>query len=453
MIGVPFEEYDEVRVGIVGVGSRGYHMLDRFLAVPQVRITAIADAYEPRAHSAAARVVAAGQAEPAVYAGGEVSYEAAPDAAYEAALEASRRAGSEQPADHHNDYRGLCARDDVDFVFTAGPWEWHHPVAMAAMRAGKHVGVELPLAMELGHLWELVDTSERTRRHCIQVENVSYGRTELRLLRMVHAGLLGELTYGAGGYIHDLRHNLFARPNRDSTELGVLYRRAWHARLDGCLYPNHGLAPIAAYMDINRGDRFTTLTSFSTPSRGLEQYRDQHVPPDHPAWADGKYVAGDRNISLLETAKGRRVRLEHDVTSPHPATRINYLAGTRGVFEESTHSDHARVYVETDLADHQWRDAGQYTDYEHWLWTDIGEQATEQGGHGGMDYMLVWRLVQTMRLGLVPDIDVYDSATWSAPLPLSAHSLKQGSNPVNFPDFIRDSWRSHRPGLDTTRSA
>lgn len=442
MIDVPFEGHDEVRIGIVGVGNRGFGLLNVLLTIPQVRVTAIADVYAPRARSAAARVAETGQPQPAVYTGGAPSYDEAPQAAYDAAVDAARRAASEQLGDH-DDYRGLCARDDVDLVLSITPWEWHYPTAMAAMRAGKHVAVELPMAMELDHLWRLVRTSERTQRHCIQIENVSYGQNELRLLRMAHAGLFGEVTHGAGGYLHDLRHNLFFRANRDSDALGVLYRRPWHTRLDACLYPNHGLAPIAACMDINRGDRFVRLSSTTTEPLGLAAFREDNVPKDDPAWKE-TYVNGDRNSCVLETARGRRVRVEHDVTSPRPYSRINSLAGTSGIFEDYE----PRIYLEPEMSDHQWGSWEDYADYDHWLWTDIGDTG---GGHGGMDYLMLWRLIQTMRLGLVPDIDVYDSATWSAPVALSATSLQRGGKPVPYPDFTGGRWREYRPGLDTER--
>lgn len=418
MIGVPFEQHNQVRLGVVGVGNRGYGMLAQFLNVPNALVTAIADHYEPRARSAAARVVAAGQPEPAIHAGNDDSYEA------------------------------LCARDDVDFVYNATPWEWHHPVAVAAMNGGKHVGVELPLAMTLHDLWELVDTSERTRRHCIQLENVSYGQNELRLLRMAHDGLFGELLHGAGGYVHDLRHNLFFRANRDSDELGVTYRRIWNTKLNACHYPNHGLAPIAACMDINRGDRFVSLSSTTTPALGLAAFRKTNVPEDHPSW-DETYINGDRNTCLIETHNGRHIRVEHDVTSPHPYTRINSIAGTHGVFEDFIPTrDESRIYLEPDMFGDLWGSWDNYADYDHWLWKEIGGG---DDGHGGIDYLTAWRLVQTMRLGLVPDIDVYDSAAWSAPVALSALSLQAHGTPIPFPDFTRGRWQEYRPGLDTTR--
>lgn len=450
MIEVPFEEHgDEVRVGIVGVGHRGYGMIEEFLNVPGVRITAIADTFGPRAHSAAARVVEAGHPKPAVYTGGAPSYDVDAHAAYEAAVKASRRARKVEPDKNANDYIGLCSRDDVDFVYTATPWEWHHPIAMAAMRAGKHVGVECPMAMTMDHLWELVDTCEATRRHCVQLENNTYDSDPLRIMNMAHAGLFGELISGACGYLHDLRYEMFIRSNRDSSFRGTPYRRLWNTRLDGCFYPTHGLGLMAMYMDINRGDRFTTLVAkASYPARGLDAYRERYVPKDNPVW-DEEYIKGDKTMCLIETAKGRLVRLEHDVTTAYPGnTEINHLAGTVGRYEdEEVHPVTPDIFIAPDKPEREndWGNWDDYAEYDHWLVKKFGDG----GSHGGSDYRAVWQLIQAMRLGLAPVIDVYDSATWSAPVPLSVESLEKGGREVRFPDFTRGNWEVYHKGLDS----
>lgn len=451
MIEVPFEEHgDEVRVGIVGVGHRGYGMIDEFLNVPGVRITAVADTFGPRAHSAAARVVEAGHPEPAVYTGGAPSYDVDAHAAYEAAVEASRRARVVEPDRSANDYTGLCARDDVDIIYNAAPWEWHHPVAMAAMRAGKHVAVECPMAMTMDHLWELVDTCEATRRHCVQLENNTYDDDVMRVMNMAHAGLFGELLSGACGYLHDLRYEMFIRSNRDSTFRGTPYRRLWNTRLDAAYYPTHGIGLMAMYMDINRGDRFTTLTAkASYPPRGIAEYRERWVPKDSPVW-DEEYIKGDRTMCLLETAKGRVVNLDHSTSTAYPGnTEINHVQGTRGRYEdEEVHPVTPDVFFDPDEPEREgdWGNWDDYAEYDHWL---VKKFDGEGGSHGGSDYRAVWQLVQAMRLGLPPVIDVYDSAAWSAPVPLSADSLARGGRQVDFPDFTRGNWESYHRGLDS----
>ncbi|WP_208325951.1 Gfo/Idh/MocA family protein [Amycolatopsis arida] len=408
MMGVPFERHDTIRVGIIGLGNRGGSMLPLFLAVEGIRVTALCDV-DPARVAAATRVVTrAGQPEPARFTEG-------PDA-----------------------YERLCRRDDVDFVYVATPWEAHVPMALAALRGGKHVGVECPIATTIEELWELVDASERTRRHCIQLENCCYGRNELRALRMAHDGLFGELLHGSGAYLHDLRELLFS-----DTYYAGQWRRAWHTRIDGDLYPTHGLGPVAAYMDVNRGDRLVRMTSMSTPALGLADYRAQHVPAGDPKWRE-RYVNGDVTMSLIQTERGRVIHLVHGVSNPHPYSRLNHLAGTKGVFEDYP----PRIYLEPDATDHRWRSWDDYQRHDHWLWTDVGPGP---GGHGGMDYLMLYRLGQTMRLGLPPDMDVYDAAAWNAPFALSVLSVRYGGVPVSFPDFTRGQWRTPHPGTDSTK--
>ncbi|MFB6435162.1 Gfo/Idh/MocA family protein [Streptomyces sp. NPDC056411] len=408
MIGVPFESRSTVRVGIVGLGNRGGTMIDLFLAVPGVRVVALCDPVKEKTAKAAKKVTTAGQPAPAVYTNGE------------------------------QDFENLCKRGDVDFVYVATPWDRHFEMARAAMLNGKHVGVECPIALRLDQLWELVDLSERTRRHCMQLENCCYGRNEMRVLRMAHAGLFGELLHGAGAYLHDLRGLMF-----DPTYYEGPWRRLWHTRLRGDLYPNHGFGPVANYMDINRGDRAVRISSFGTQALGLAAYRKEHMPAGDPSWKES-YIESDRTVSLVQTAKGRVIRLEHDVSTPHPYSRINSLGGTKGVFEDYPE----RIYIEPDQSNDEWGDFSRYAEWDHWLWK---EHANPPGGHGGMDYMLVFRLMQCMRLGLVPDFDVYDAATWTAPVPLSDRSIKAGGTPQEIPDFTRGMWKKSRPGMDSPK--
>ncbi|MFF6777296.1 Gfo/Idh/MocA family protein [Streptomyces sp. NPDC012637] len=411
MAGVPFDARSTVRVALVGLGNRGGSMIDLYLALPDVRVVAVCDPVRAKAERAAAKVVAAGQPAPAVYANGE------------------------------EDYLQLYQRTDVDFVHVATPWDLHFEQAKQAMLHGKHVGVECPVALRLDHLWELVDLSEQTRRHCMQLENCCYGRNEMRVLRMAHAGKFGELLHGAGAYNHDLRELMFSPTYYEGP-----WRRLWHTRLRGDLYPNHGFGPVANYMDVNRGDRVVSISSVGTPALGLAEYRAANMPKNDPSWKES-YIESDRTISLVRTAKGRVIRLEHDVSTPHPYSRINSLGGTRGVFEDYP----ARIYLEPDHKGHQWGDFGAYAaDFDHWLWK---EHADPPGGHGGMDYIMVFRLMQCMRLGLVPDFDVYDAATWTSPVPLSHASIKAGGAPQPIPDFTRGEWRGERSGVDSVRPA
>lgn len=405
----PFEGFEEVRLGLIGVGLRGGEQLGRWLEVEGCTVTAVCDLEMQRAEEAADAVEDAGQSRPETY-GGE------------------------------DDYLDLVENDDVDLVYVATPWEWHHAQAKSAMENGKHVLVELPIATSMADIWDLVVTSERTRKHCMLAENVSYGQHELRILLMAKAGLFGDLLHGSGGYVHDLRDPYLFGGAYHPEE----WRRRWQTHTNASHYPMHGLAPLAAAMDVNRGDRFDRLMSITTPALGLALYREENLPSDHPAW-DDDYISGDRNTCFIQTVGGRFIRVEHEVNSPHPYTRANTLVGTRGAWTE----DPQRIYLESlGHDDHQWREfEDDFAEYDHWLWEDHDGG----GGHGGMDYIMQWRTIQLMRLGLTPDIDVYDSAAWCSVVPLSEKSLDIGSRPVTVPDFTRGYWEEERPGLERDR--
>ncbi|HJQ19232.1 MAG TPA: Gfo/Idh/MocA family oxidoreductase [Gemmatimonadaceae bacterium] len=399
MKGVPFERHETVRIGIVGTGLRGRSVLHEFLGLDNVRVTAIADVVPDKMALASKMITDAGMPAPATHDG-----------------------------DHG--FERLVQRDDVDFVYTATPWEWHTPVTLAALAAGKHCGSECPIGTTLKDLWALVDASEKARRHCLQLENCNYGETEMLVNRMVHDGVFGEVLHGEAAYLHDLREILFE--TRDEG----LWRRAWHTRVNANLYPTHGLGPVSWYLDVNHGDRYDYLVSVAGPHRGLELYREANIP-DHndPRWRE-QYVNGDHNTSILRTVKGKTVMLQHDVANPRPYTRHNRVQGTKGAFEDYP----PRVYVEGQAGGERWADIESWKQtHTHPLWTQLRERAVN-GGHGGMDFVMAYRLVQCLHDGLVPDYDVYDAATWSAPFPLSEMSLAKGSAPMKFPDFTRGMW-------------
>ncbi|MGP4087225.1 Gfo/Idh/MocA family protein [Streptomyces sp. KR55] len=420
MINVPFDAYRTVRVALIGLGNRGHGMASGWAAVPGCIVTAVCDVRADRARRTADKLVAEGRPRPAEYGGSADAYER------------------------------MLRREDIDLVYVATPWEFHYEQGRAALLSGRHAIVELPVATELHELWDLVDTSERMRRHLFLSENCSYGRNELAMLKMAHDGLFGDVTNGHGGYLHDLRELLFS-----DTYYTDAWRRLWHTRSTASFYPMHGLAPIAAAMDINRGDRMTTLRATATEPRGLADYRERFIPRSHPSWKE-TYINGDLITCLIDTAQGRVIRAEHEVSSPRPYSRINSLAGSRGIFEDYagvTSASGGRVYLEPDHSGHIWRPFDTYLkEFDHWLWQKIGDDAANNGGHGGMDYVLQWRTVQQMRAGLIPDMDVYDAAVWCSPIPLSVKSLAAQGRPVAVPDFTRGSWVNRRTGLDSRPS-
>jgi hypothetical protein len=398
MIGVPFAPVAP-RIGLIGTGGRGTSLLQNLLAA-DARVLALCDVVREKAEHAQSLVVQAGQTSPEIYTNDDHAFES------------------------------LVARDDLDLVIIATPWDWHVKMAVAAMTHGKHAAVEVPAATTIEDCWKLVDTSEQTRRHCMMLENCCYGYNETLILRMVHEGLFGDLLYGEGAYIHDLREELF------STKGEGLWRRTAHTLRDGNLYPTHGLGPVANYMGIQRGDRFDYIVSVSTPQRGLDQYRKAHLPASDPRWAE-RYLAGDMNTSIIKTANGLSITLKHDTSNPHPYDRINVIAGTKGVFADYP----PRIYFDGQAGEEAWGSIDAWKEHQHPLWKQEGEIAKKLGGHGGMDYIMLYRLVQCMRGGLAPDLDVYDAAAWSAPGPLSRASVAAGSAPVQFPDFTRGQWK------------
>jgi hypothetical protein len=400
MLGVPFAKHDVVRVAIVGTGLRGRSVLRELLAIEGVRVTALADIVPEKAQRAAAMVTAAGQPAPALFTDGERHFER------------------------------LVQRDDIDLVYTATPWQWHTPVCLAAMRAGKHAATEVPAALTVDECWELVDTSEETRRHCLMLENCCYGNSELTVLRMVREGVFGTLLHAEAAYLHDLRRILFE--NRDEG----LWRRFPHTERDTNFYPTHGLGPVAQYLGVHRGDRFDYLVSMSSPEAGLTEWREATEPRDSAKWRE-TYVAGDVNTSLVRTARGRTILLQHDVVNPRPYSRLNNLQGSKAVFNDYP----PRLYIDGAAGGERWTPLSEYRErYEHPLWTAVGEVARRLGGHGGMDFVMAYRLVQCMREGLAPDFDVYDAAAWSVPYALCEQSIRRGSEPVKCPDFTRGDW-------------
>ncbi|WP_152360434.1 Gfo/Idh/MocA family protein [Microlunatus speluncae] len=403
MINVPFEGRDRVRIGLVGAGNRGSSLLGNLLAIDGAQVVAVADASSGRAGEAADRIAAAGW----------------PRAA----------AGTDATA--------LIERDDVDLVIIASPWELHTPLAVAAMRAGKHAAVEVPAALTLDDCWALVDASEQTRRHCVMLENCNYGYNELLVLNLVRDGVLGELLHAEAAYLHDLRRPLMT---------DKAWRRKAHVDYDANLYPTHGLGPVAAYLDVNRGDRFVRMTSMSSASRGLDAWRNDHPDELDPSTAGEVYRCGDINTSIVATQRGRTILLQHQVVGPRPYSRRNEIVGTKGIFTDFP----PRIFVEDPDDPEQpeeYAELDAFRQYEHALWTEEGARARESGGHGGMDYLMLLRLITAMRSGAVPEMDVYDAAAWSAPAPLSVASVAAGGAPVDFPDFTCGRWAESRPGI------
>jgi hypothetical protein len=396
---------DTVRVGFVGVGGMGSAHVQNYLNIDGLEIKAVCDIVPAKVERVQKWCQEAGKAVPAGYTKGPL------------------------------DFKRLCETEDLDLVMTATPWEWHVPVCLAAMKNGKHAATEVPAAMSLDDCWELVETAEKFGKHCQMMENCCYDRIELMTLNLVRQGVLGEILHAEAGYLHDLREVKFSKDGEG------LWRRAWAQKLNGNLYPTHGLGPVAQCMNINRGDAFDILVSFSSPTRGLHEYAVEKFGADSPQ-AREKYVLGDVNTSLIRTKLGKTIILIHDTNLPRPYTRINLVQGTKGL----AHKWPDRIYVEGKAAKmHEWDDFEKFAaEYDHPLWKAIASKG-EGRGHGGMDYIEDYRLITSLRKGEPLDQDVYDAAAWSAVVGASCKSVAKNGRPIEIPDFTRGLWKTNPP--------
>ncbi len=425
VMGLKTPKMERVRVGFIGLGARGGGHLGDMLKIEGAEVTALCDTHQPTLDRALKRVAEAGRPQPAAFGGG-------PDA-----------------------YKKMLERDDVDIVYIATPWDLHTPQALDAMRAGKHAFSEVPAAVTTEECWALVDTAEKTRRHCMMLENVNYGREELMVLNMVRQGLFGDLLHGEAAYIHELRGQM----NQVDHGTGS-WRTLHYARRTGNLYPTHGLGPVAQYMGINQSDRFDYLSSVSSPALGRPLFAKERFPADHK-WNQIKdWRCGDINTTIIKTVKGRSIMVQWDETSPRPYTRHNLIQGTRGAFagfpnrialdrkkQELPPAIQKMLGDKASMSYHEWNQdmAPWYEAYDHPLWKRMGAEAARVGGHGGMDFIMNWRVIYCLRNGEPLDQTVYDAAAWSAVGPLSADSVTHRSRSVDVPDFTRGVWEKTPP--------
>jgi hypothetical protein len=404
---------ERVRVAVIGL-NRGFTHVSSCLGIEFAEVVAVCDMREDRAKRAADACEKKTGKRPAVYGGTE------------------------------NIWEEMVARDDIDAVYIATPWEWHVPMALKVMEQGKHAFVEVAAAVTVDDCWRLVDTSERTQRHCVMLENCCYGENELFVLNLARQGVFGKLTHAECAYLHDLRETLFALGTEGD------WRRNYHWEYNGNLYPTHGLGPVAQYLGVGRGDQFKFLVSTSSQEMSLTAYRDAHQP-NGGKHAKEKYICGDMNTSLIKTELGRTIMVQHDVVSPRPYSRINALYGTGGVFFDypaRLSVDHPKEYGLDADSSEDWladKDMQMMRDkFTHPLWKKLAERA-KGGGHGGMDFVMNWRLLDCLRRGATPDSVVYDAAAWSSIIETSVHSVAHGSAPVNIPDFTRGLWKTMSP--------
>ncbi len=336
-----------------------------------------------------------------------------------------------------DDWKKVCELKNVDLVYSCTPWGIHTPIAVYAMEHGKHVATEVPAATTVEECWQLVNTSEKTRKHCMMLENCCYDFFEMATLNMAQKGIFGEIVHVEGAYIHDLRFLNFESPANGG------YQDMWRLKLSenhtGNPYPTHGLGPVCQALNIHRGDKMNTLVSMSSNQFGMTEYAKQKYGESADS-AKINYELGDMNTTLIRTQKGKTIMIQHDVTSPRPYNRIHMISGTKGFAQK-----YPIPGIALDPAAHNFLPQAQMDSllkvYEHPIVKEMGEKAKKVGGHGGMDFIMDSRLIYCLRNGLPLDQDVYDAAEWSCLTQLSELSVRNGSIPVKMPDFTRGDWK------------
>lgn len=414
MCGYAAPKLDKVRIGFVGFGMRGPGAVERMSYIEGVEIVALCDQYDDRVEKMQQLLEKQGLPRARSYSGNKEAW------------------------------KEMCQNPDIDLIYITTPWEWHTPMAVYAMENCKHVAVEVPAAKTIKECWQLVKTSEKTRKYCMMLENCCYDFFELLTLNMARQGFFGELVHGEAAYIHELL-NL----NFDKNGYSEMWRLKENQHRNGNLYPTHGLGSICQAMNINRGDKMEYLTSVSSADFQMAEKAKELASKDtfYTEFETGHY-RGNMNTTTIRTEKGRTIMVQHDVTSTRPYSRIHLLSGTKGI--ACKWPEPARIATGDEwLNDDEMKKLEEQ--YTPEIVKKIGEMAKKVGGHGGMDFMMDWRLIDCLRNGLPLDQDVYDAALWSSVAPLSEKSVANRSNSVDVPDFTRGSYQINKP-LDISLS-
>ena len=408
----------KIRVGFVGIGSRGSGAVHRVSMIPGVDIVALCDKNPDRVKENQAWLAARKyRIVPKEYVGDEA-------------------------------YKDLCDFGECDVVYCATPWALHQPVALRALLGGKIALVEVTSALTVDESWELVEASEKWRIPCMQLENCVYGEIELLELNLARLGMFGEINHAEGAYIHDLREIIPSVGTHYNTEW--IWRYGENMAHKGNRYPTHGLVPICQTMGINRGDRFDYLVSLENGPHNVnyEYFKKEFLTDADPRKKDPPAAMGDMNTTLIKTVNGKSIMVQHDVSSPRPYSRINLISGTRGIvrdfpfqcaFEDKCFDGKAHGWFSD-------ADAAKIREkYMHPMWRDVSDMAKKVGGHGGMDFIMDLRWAWCLQNGEPLDMDVYDLAATSCICELTETSVRNGSKPVSIPDFTRGNWRNVKP--------
>ena len=408
MCGYAAPKLDTIRVGVVGLGSRGGGALHRLSYIDGVEIVAICDEIQVIAEKAKARIKTDGH--PAIiYAGKEDSW------------------------------KEMCRRDDIDLIYITTPWALHTPIAVYSMEHGKHVATEIAAAKTVKECWELVETSERTKKHCVILENCCYDFFELLTLSLARNGFFGEIIHAEGAYIHEIGESFFFRGKP-----GRSWRLKENMERNGNLYPTHGLGPVAQIMNLNRGNQMDYMVSMSSNDFMMNEYaKELSKKEDYfKQFIDGTY-RGNMNSSIIRTVKGQTILLQHDVTTPRPYSRLHTISGTKAIAQKYPNPPRIAIGREDWLDETKMKELEE--EYNPPLIRKMLDIAKKVGGHGGMDFLMDWRLIDCLRNGLPVDMDVYDAASWSVIGPLSEWSVANRSAPIDIPDFTNGSWKNNIP--------
>ena len=409
MCGYKAPKLDIVRIGFVGLGNRGVAAVPRVNYIDGIAINALCDIRPQRVAMAKERIKQSLH-NPVLYSGKEEGW------------------------------KELCERDDIDVVYIATPWKLHVPIATYAMKHGKHVALEVGPAESIKECWELIEASEKNKRHCIFLENCCYDFFELLTLNMARQNYFGEIIHCEGAYIHNNVHSLFDKEARYD-----LWRLKENIGRTGNLYPTHGVGPICQTLNINRGDKMEYLVSMSSNDftmKELEKEADEKDPATFDPFLKSSF-RGNMNTSVIKTRKGKTIMLQHDVSSPRVYSRIHLVSGTKA--SALKYPLPGRIFSSPE----EWISDAEMKKLEDAYTLPIvkrfGDLAKKVGGHGGMDFLMDWRWVDCLRNGLPIDCDVYDASLWSSIAPLSEWSVAHRSSAVDVPDFTCGSWISNKP--------
>jgi len=407
---------DNIKAAFIGLGARGPGHLKNYATLENTKVVALCDLYNDNVEREQKRLQSynSNSKDVKLYWGDE------------------------------NKWKVMLKEVKPDIVFISTNWKNHAPMVIQSMKDGAHAFCEVPLAITTQEMWDIVNTSEKTKKHCMMMENVNYGREELMYLNMCRKGVIGQLLHAEAAYIHELRFQMF-----EETRGTGSWRTHHYANGKGNLYPTHGLGPVAQYMNIARkDDNFRSIVSYSTPSVGRQLYAAKNFDIDHK-WNKLNYQNGDLNTSIIKTNQGRTILVQWDETSPRPYTRHNLILGSKGALAgfptrialeggfDGISKDHHSWIKGKDLK-------SLYEKYDHPLYKRLNSK-TKKSGHGGMDGIMMYRIVECLKNGLPLDQNVYEGCFWSAVTPLSAKSIDEDGMPQQFPDFTRGMWKTTSP--------